>query len=93
MAGAILSLVKLSGFKGGDFVDEKTDLISAAEAAKILGVSREAIRAREEHGSLVPAAIEWRGAQRRPKFRRSDVEALRPNEDSSSVRRRATALT
>lgn len=65
------------------------DLISAAEAAKILGVSREAIRAREEHGSLTPAAVEWRGAQRRPKFKRSDVEALKPKTDPSSALGRA----
>jgi DNA-binding transcriptional MerR regulator len=58
-------------------VTEETDLISAAEAARILGVSREAIRAREERGSLVPAKVEWRGSQRRPQFRRSDVEALK----------------
>ena len=70
-------------------MNEETDLISAAEAAKILGVSREAIRAREEHGSLVPAAVEYRGAQRRPKFRRSDVEALRPRDPSSSIGRAA----
>lgn len=60
------------------------DLISAAEAARILGVSREAIRAREEHGSLVPARVEWRGSQRRPKFRRGDVEALKRQSDPSS---------
>ena len=44
---------------------EETDLISAAKAAELLGVSRQTIRAREESGSLVPAEVEWRGAQRR----------------------------
>ncbi len=68
---------------------EETDLISAAEAAKILGVSRQAIRAREESGSLVPVEVEWRGAQRQPKFRRSDVEALKPNTDPSKAIGRA----
>ena len=36
---------------------EETDLISAAKAAELLGVSRQAIRAREESGSLVPAEV------------------------------------
>lgn len=78
-------IVKLSIVKGVNVVMEETDLISAAQAAELLKVSRQAIRAREESGSLVPAVIEWRGAQRRPKFRRSDVEALRPNKEPSEV--------
>lgn len=71
---------------------EETDLISAAKAAELLGVSRQAIRAREESGSLVPAEVEWRGAQRRPKFRRSDVEALKPNKEPSEVPSQPAAL-
>jgi len=56
---------------------DESDLISAAEAARILGVSREAIRQREQSGSLVPAQVDYHGGQRRPRYRRADVEALR----------------
>lgn len=58
-------------------VEESEELVSAAEAARILGVSRQAITLRQKHGSLVPARVAYRGGQRRPLFRRADVEALR----------------
>jgi hypothetical protein len=64
---------------------EETDLVTAAQAAEILDVSPQAIRAREVNGSLVPVEIKWRGAQRRPMFKRSDVEALKPNTDPSKA--------
>jgi Zn-dependent peptidase ImmA (M78 family) len=84
-------LVKLSNRWEVIATMEETDLISAKEAAKLLGVSKQAIRAREESGSLIPAEVEWRGAQRRPKFRRSDVEALKPKTDPSQAIGRAAS--
>ena len=67
-----------------DTPDEE-DLISGAEAAALLGIDRANIRRHVRLGKLVEAAVVWEGKRRRPRFRRSDVEALRPSSESTAV--------
>lgn len=70
---------------------EETDLITAAEAARILGVKRQAIQGRVKRGTLVAVDERWQGAMRQPLYRRSDVLALRPNTEPSEVQPAPTA--
>lgn len=60
----------------------KEELISAAEAARLLGVDRSAIWHAEQRGKLTPVRVEWEGRRRRPLFERADVEALKPPDPS-----------
>lgn len=62
---------------------QETDLVEAAEAARILGVERSTIRRYEERGRLTPADVRYEGLRRKPLFKRSDVEALRPPTEPS----------
>lgn len=56
---------------------DETDLVTAAEAARILEAPRKRIKTYEDSGKLHPVKVERVGLQRKPYFRRSDVEALR----------------
>lgn len=64
---------------------DKTDLITASQAAELLGVTRQAVAGRIKRGSLVAVDEKWQGAMRQPLYRRSDVEALRPKADPSEA--------
>ncbi len=67
-------------------MDEDTDLISGAQAAAILGVSRQAVHDRVKAGSLVPVRVDYRGSQRQPKYRRSDVERLKRDQTETETK-------
>lgn len=63
---------------------EDEELVTAAEAARILGVSRQAVQGRLDRGSLTPVKFIYRGSQRRPMYRRADIEALRIQDSTNA---------
>lgn len=73
--------------KGGGFVsNQKTEeLISGAELARRLGVSRSAINRYVDAGLLEPAERGYQGLKPQPKYKASDVQrlmAIRENRES-----------
>lgn len=52
------------------------DLLSGADAARLLGAKRSEITNYEKRGTLPLAKEEWQGHRRKPWYRRSDVEKI-----------------
>lgn len=49
------------------------DLVTGAEAARILGIPRSQVAKYDERGSLPLARLEMEGKRRKPLYRREDV--------------------
>ena len=60
------------------------DLVSAAEAARLLSVAESTVYRYEKRGRLVPVRIDREGLRRRPQYRRSDVLALLPQDTAAA---------
>lgn len=52
------------------------DLISGADAARLMNAKRSEITHYERRGTLPVAKEEWEGNRRKPWYRRSDVEKI-----------------
>jgi hypothetical protein len=61
--------------KGGDNVTDE-ELISGADAARLMNAKRSEITHYEKRGTLPVAKEEWEGNRRKPWYRRSDVEKI-----------------
>ena len=63
--------------------NQSTDeLISAAEFARRLGVSRSAINRYVDSGLLIPASREFQGMKPMPRYHASDVERIKTARES-----------
>lgn len=70
------------------------ELISGAEFARRLKVSRSSVTRWVGEGKLTPATDEMRGFKPNPRYRAADVERIKELiRESGSARRRAAALT
>jgi hypothetical protein len=56
--------------------NQESELVNRPTAAKMLGVQEGQIRRYEKRGELVVADTQMLGQQRRPLYRKSDVEAI-----------------
>jgi len=52
------------------------ELISGADAARLLGVKRSEISNYEKRKTLPLAKVEWQGNRRQPWYRRADVDKI-----------------
>jgi DNA-binding transcriptional MerR regulator len=57
--------------------NQESELINRPAAAKMLGVQEGQIRRYEKRGELAVADTQMLGQQRRPLYRKSDVEAIK----------------
>ena len=61
--------------KGGENMTDD-ELISGAEAARLMNAKRSEVTHYEKRGTLPVAKEEWEGNRRKPWYRRSDVEKI-----------------
>lgn len=72
------------------------ELISGAEFARRLNVSRSSVTRWVGEGKLTPASDEMQGFKSRPRYRAADVERIKElirESGSARIRRRAAVLT
>ncbi len=79
------TLQNIVTLRGGDAVEDNQteEIISAAEFARRLGVSRSAINRYVDTGKLEPVSREFQGMKPNPKYRDSDVERLKAAREGS----------
>lgn len=77
---------------GGDLLTDE-DLVTGAEAARILGIPRSQVAKYDERKSLPLARLEMEGKRRKPLYRREDVLRIKEYREARAALKAQAATT